>query len=245
MDMNGLNQSSYVNAAANNYQTNNLKDVSGRTIGEPKLSEKALKYYEKLKKKYSNMDFILVAADKKEEAERNKGMYKSTKELLVLIDVDKIERMAEDEAYRKKYEGILSGATAKITQMRSSLGTNANKVSSFGMTFNDHGNASFFAVVDKSLALQREKIAAKREASAKEKKQEAKKAAEKKREEKLREKQTAESGKDIENTDKVTVTANSWDELLKKIDDVIMADMADNILTENERKVGQSIDYAL
>ena len=41
--------------------------VSGAVIGTPELSEKAKKYYEQLKKKYSNMDFILVSKDKKEE----------------------------------------------------------------------------------------------------------------------------------------------------------------------------------
>ena len=76
--------------------------MSGRTIGDPVLSDKAQKYYEKLKAKYSNMDFILVSPEKKEEAESKKGMYQSSKELLVLIDSDKIEKMAEDEEYRAK-----------------------------------------------------------------------------------------------------------------------------------------------
>ena len=36
-------------------KTNGQKEV-----GNPKLSEKAQKYYDQLKKKFSNMDFILV-----------------------------------------------------------------------------------------------------------------------------------------------------------------------------------------
>ena len=84
----------------NTDKTGKKGKVTGRTIGEPELSEKAAKYYEKLKAKYSNMEFILVSPDKKEEAERNKGMYQSSKELLVLIDADKIEKMAEDEIGR-------------------------------------------------------------------------------------------------------------------------------------------------
>ena len=104
------------------------------------------------------MDFILVSPEKKEEAESKKGMYQSSKELLVLIDSDKIEKMAEDEEYRAKYEGILNNAASRLNQMKDSLGSKADSVSSFGMTFDDHGNASFFAVVDKSLASQRERI---------------------------------------------------------------------------------------
>lgn len=67
-------------------KTTKKSKVSGRTIGDPVLSDKAQKYYEKLKAKYSNMDFILVSPEKKEEAESKKGMYQSSKELLVLID---------------------------------------------------------------------------------------------------------------------------------------------------------------
>lgn len=197
--------------------------VYGRTIGKPELSEKAQKYYEQLKKKYSNMDFILVSSDMKEQAEQNKGMYASSKELLVLIDEEKIERMATDEEYRAKYEAILNNATSQIGQMKTQLGANADNVSSIGMSFDDHGNASFFAVVDKSLAMQKERIEEKREEAREERKKAQKEAAQ----------------------DYVTVTASSFEELLKKIDNVLMDARTDTMLTEDEKKVGQSFDYSI
>lgn len=221
-------------------QKTDLKEVPGRTIGSPKLSEKALKYYEELKKKYSNMDFILISPDKKEEVERNKGMYSSSKELLVLIDSDKIERMAEDEEFRKQYENILDNATSQIQVMKQSLGSNASKVKSFGMTIDDQGLTSFFAVIDKSLELQRERIAENKEDSAKA----AKEAARKKSQEKQAEKSKGyQSGK--EKSDTVTVTANSWNELLNKIENVIFSEPADSSKTESKNQIGQNIDYAL
>ena len=237
-------------AADYQYRANQVKDtkteksestekksrVLGRTIGNPELSEKAQKYYEQLKAKYSNMEFILVSPDKKEEAERNKGMYASSKELLVLIDSDKIERMAVDEEYRAKYEAILSGATAQVSQMKQELGTNASQVSSIGMSFDDHGNASFFAVVDKSLAKQRERMEEKRAEAVEERKEAAKEAAEERLEKKKEE---------SKKTDCVTVTASSWEELLKKIDAVIFAERADSVMTDSEKQVGQSIDYSI
>lgn len=226
-------------------KTQAKKKVSGRTIGDPVLSEKAQKYYEKLKAKYSNMDFILVSPEKKEEAERNKGMYQSSKELLVLIDSDKIEQMAEDESYRKKYESILSGATAQMNQMKSSLGTSASRVSSFGMTFDDHGNASLFAVVDKSMAAQKERIKEKRAESAKEKKEAAKKAAEKKAEEAKAADKNGKTKEKDRSSNQVTVTASSFEELLKKIEGVIFEDKADSVLTDAEKAVGRSVDYTL
>ena len=229
--------------------------VSGRTIGDPVLSDKAKKYYEQLKAKYSNMDFILVSPEQKEEAESKKGMYQSSKELIVLIDSDKIEKMAEDEEYRAKYEGILSNATSQLSQMKDSLGSKADSVSSFGMTFDDNGNASFFAVVDKSLAAQKERIADKKEAAAEEKKKAQKKTQEKRAEE--RKADRADKNKKMDSADKtnskekssdadkVTVSASSWEELLKKIDNVIYESRADSVPTKEEKAVGQSFDYSI
>lgn len=254
----------YNRKADNNKKTDGTKEadktakkskVSGRTIGDPVLSDKAKKYYEQLKAKYSNMDFILVSPEQKEEAESKKGMYQSSKELIVLIDSDKIEKMAEDEEYRAKYEGILSNATSQLSQMKDSLGSKADSVSSFGMTFDDNGNASFFAVVDKSLAAQKERIADKKEAAAEEKKKAQIKTQEKRAEErkadradKNKKTDPADKTKSKEKSsdaDKVTVSASSWEELLKKIDNVIYESRADSVLTKEEKAVGQSFDYSI
>ena len=254
----------YNRKADNNKKTDGTKEadktakkskVSGRTIGDPVLSDKAKKYYEQLKAKYSNMDFILVSPEQKEEAESKKGMYQSSKELIVLIDSDKIEKMAEDEEYRTKYEGILSNATSQLSQMKDSLGSKADSVSSFGMTFDDNGNASFFAVVDKSLAAQKARIADKKEAAAEEKKKAQKKTQEKRAEErkadradKNKKTDPADKTKSKEKSsdaDKVTVSASSWEELLKKIDNVIYESRADSVLTKEEKAVGQSFDYSI
>ena len=93
------------------------KQVSGKTIGEPKLSDKAARYYEQLKKKYSNYDFILVSKDQKEQAEANAAKYANKNRTVVLIDDEKIEQMANDEKVRNKYENILSGAQAQLDEL--------------------------------------------------------------------------------------------------------------------------------
>lgn len=258
MDMNGLTNSGYTGAAASprlakesrtgsaaKSESSERKTVGGRTIGEPKLSDKALKYYEQLKQKYSNMDFILVSPEMKEEAESKKGTYKSNKELLVLIDSDKIEEMAANESVRKQYENILSSATAQVAQMKMQMGSNADRVRSFGMTFDDKGTASFFAVVDKSLAAQRERIATKREDNAKGKKEASEKAQAKKAEKAKENKRTGTKESGREESDSVMVTANSWNELLRKIDEVIITGKTDKILTEQEQKIGQKFDLTL
>ncbi len=224
------------------------KSEYGKTIGSPELSEKAQKYYEQLKAKYSHMDFILVSEEEKERAQAQAGMYANPNSPVVLIDEAKIEQMATDESYRKKYEAIISGATAQLSQIQEGLGANSGKVKAYGVQVKD-GMASFFAVLDKSGEAQRARIEKRAQKRAEEKK-EAQEEAEEKRIEKREEKKKAEqeawadkleSGRWKEDT--VTVTASSVEELLRKIDDTLYAAMSDSVRTEAEMQVGTHIDF--
>ena len=222
-------------------ETSGKKKVSGQTIGNPKLSEKASKYYEQLKKKYSNMNFILVSEDQKENAKANAAGYANSNNMVVLIDEDKIERMASDENYRKQYEGIIVNAASGISQLASSLSATGTSVKGFGMQVNDNGTASYFAVLEKSSAAQKERI----EKKAVEKK-EAKKTAQKKNEERL-EKKRKETGDvdDTDDTETVTVTASSIEELLEKIKDQEQLFLSDTVKTPQEKNVGQNVDFSV
>ena len=139
-------------------ETSGKKKVSGQTIGNPQLSEKASKYYEQLKKKYSNMNFILVSEDMKEQAKANAAGYANANKMVVLIDEDKIERMAEDENYRKQYEAIIANAASGMSQLGSSIAATGASVKGYGMQVNDNGTATYFAVLEKSSAAQKERI---------------------------------------------------------------------------------------
>ena len=154
--------------------------VSGKTIGSPKLSEKAARYYEQLKSKYSNMDFILVSADQKEQAKAQAGSYANANKMVVLIDEEKIEKMAEDENYRKQYEGIIANAATGLSSMSSKISATGASVKGFGMQVNDDGTASYFAVLKKSSAAQKQRIEKNAEKKKEAKKAEAKSEPEKK-----------------------------------------------------------------
>ena len=249
MDTNAITNAYTAQATAESASASKAKNTSKVTkpagqkeVGSPQLSEKAQKYYNQLRKKFSNMDFILVSSDKKEEVQANASKYAGNSALVVLIDEDKIEKMAEDEAYRAKYEGILRGATTQMAQMKQSLGKNADSVKTIGMSFNEKGVASFFAVVDKSLASQKKRIEKKAEQKAEDKKK-AERKAEQKRAEEKRKDGVEKTGGDSEDT--VTVTASSWDELLKKINDTSTMARADSLRTEQETWVGQRFDSAI
>ena len=191
----------------------------GRTIGQPELSEKAAKYYEQLKKKYGNYDFILVSRDQKENAKANAAQYANSFKTVVLIDEDKIERMATDEKFRKQYEGILSGAAAQIQQLKTSLQSSGAQVKGFGMQVNDGGTLSFFAVLKKSSADQKARI------------------------EKKGEQKRADNKEETGTEDTVTISAGSIEELLSKIETYNFNQRSDSVQTASERQVGQNFDF--
>lgn len=225
-----LESAATANAVQQTESSTKKTKVNGRTIGEPKLSEKAAKYYEQLKKKYSNLDFILVSKDKKEQAQAQAGSYANANRMVVLIDEEKIEKMAEDETYRKQYEGIIRNAASGLSQLQSKLSGTAANIKSYGIKINDNGTASLFAVIDKSLAQQKERIE--------------KKAEENRLEKKKAEKE--ESKKQLEESqDTVTITASSVDELIRKINDVRYAGLSDGVFTEEEKQYGQNIDFRM
>lgn len=238
------------NAVASNYETaatQKKSRVSGKTIGEPKLTDQAAKYYEELKKKYSNMDFILVSKDRKEQAQSQAGNYANANKMVVLIDEEKIERMATDENYRKQYEGIIGNAALQLPQMQSSLSSSGANVKGYGIQVNDNGTASFFAVIDKSLAAQKTRI----EKKAAQNREEKKEAAEKAAQERMEELRSYNSNKTESGThpsraeDTVTVTASSMEELLQKIQDTMYAGLSDVVQTDAERLMGQNIDFKM
>lgn len=220
----------------------------GKTIGEPQLSEKAQKYYQQLKMKYSNMDFILVSEDEKENAQAQAGRYANANRTVVLIDEAKIERMAEDEQYRKQYENIISGATSQLKKlaerMQSSLGANAGSIKGYGIQVKN-GLASLFAVVDKAQTAQKARIE-KKTAERRAERKEAKKAAEKKRTEKREENRKADKDKLAEmlsGEDTVTVTASTVEDLLRQIEDALFDARTSSVRTEEEKQVGTHIDF--
>ncbi|MBR3601337.1 MAG: hypothetical protein IKL49_03325 [Lachnospiraceae bacterium] len=211
--------------------------VTGKTIGQPKLSENAKKYYEELKAKYQNMDFILVSKDMKEMAKANAGNFANPNKMVVLIDEEKIERMATDEQYRKQYESMIASAQNKLPELKQALGNSAN-VKGFGMQVNDNGTSSFFAVMDKSFKAQADRLEKQRAEKKEEKKAAQKKAQKKEREEKLAEKRL-----EKKEAQGVVISANSIEELVKKIEDYNYLQMADTVKTDTEKYLGTTIDF--
>lgn len=243
MGMSGKVEAYATYGVSDNVKTKKPSGEYGKTIGEPELSEEAKKYYEELKQKYSNMDFILVSRDMKDKAQAQAAGFANPHKMVVLIDEDKVERMATDETYRKKYEAIISGAANQMAAMKTKLQSTGANVQGFGMQVNDGGLTSFFAVLKKSSAVQAERIERKAEEKRAEKKEAKEKAVEKEKEERIEEKRAGRKHVRDRNQENYTIEAETLEELAQKITDFMFLERANTVLTQAERKLGQNIDF--
>lgn len=216
-------------------------DVKGKTIGQPKLSEKAAKYYEELKSKYKNMDFILVSKDMKEMAKANAGSFANPQKMVVLIDEEKVERMAEDEKFRKQYESVIASAQKQLPQLKQALGPFSN-VKGFGVQVKDNGVTSFFAVMSKSFNDQAARLEKKRIEKKAEKKEAEKKAEKKERQEQLEDKRE-EHRLEIKEAEEEIISADSIEELVRMVEDFNYLFVSDTTMTEAEKGLGTVIDF--
>ena len=224
----------------------------GNTIGDVKLSDKAKDYYNQLKGKFHNMEFIAVSKDMKAQVQANAAAYGNANKMVVLIDEEKLERMATDESFRKKYEGIIAMSQTKMAEAKNSLTSSGASVKNFGMSVDSNGKESFFATVEKSQDLQKKRIekkaAEKKEQKAKEKKK-AEKEAREERLQKAKEKTTDKTDDEEEpqNIDDgkeyVTIEAKSMDELLSKVQKYSYSEALNRVFTDSERMVGGHVDF--
>ncbi len=208
------------------------KTEYGNTIGDVQLSDKAKDYYEKLKSKFGNMEFIVVSKDMKTQVAKNAAAYGNSAKQVVLIDEEKLERMAVDENYRKQYEGIISASMSKMAEARNSLVAGGANIKNFGMSVDSNGLTSFFAVVEKSLDLQKERIEKKAEEKKMEKAEEKKEAEKEEFEERIE-----------ETREYITFEADSIEELLAKVSSYSYENASDRVMTDDERAIGAVIDF--
>ena len=224
----------------------------GNAIGDVKLSDKAKDYYNQLKGKFHNMEFIAVSKDMKAQVQANAAAYGNANKMVVLIDEEKLERMATDESFRKKYEGIIAMSQTKMVEAKNSLTSSGASVKNFGMSVDSNGKESFFATVEKSQDLQKKRIekkaAEKKEQKAKEKKK-AEKEAREERLQKAKDKKTDKAADESEIQDiddgkeYVTIEAKSMDELLSKVQTYSYSGAINRVMTDSERMVGGYVDF--
>lgn len=227
-----------------NYENKVNKEASKagnvkNTIGKPELSETASSYYEELKAKYGDVEFVLVDDEQIENAKESASNVRTDKSMIVLISESEVEEMATNEETRTQNEKLIEDAKAQMPEFLEQLKESGVNVKSFGIEIHDDGTASYFAVIDKSMAAQKERIENNLAEKRAEKKADAKEAAEKSASDKVEAKRPGRK------EDLTTVSASSIEELIKKVQNVYYEAKADTMMTDQEKAVGQSFDFSV
>lgn len=218
---------------------NNPKQVESTAqnseVKKPQLSTAAQKLLEKLQKTYNNMDFMVYGNGQDAKELLSQG----TKEISVLFSSDELEKMASDEKYEKEYMSRVQGALRMSDQINRQFGYTSAfgeksdnvQISKIGISFETDGKMTIFAELEKTSTRQRERIEKAREEKRAENKEKEKKA-----------------GKEIQNYSKsntdakrVTVQANSMEELIEKIAEVDWNTVKSEKLPESGGKFDFSI----
>ena len=228
--------SGYASAANSRKQAAESKAAAQTgSIGEAGLSKGAQALLEKLRKSYSDMDFMVADFDKGDNAKDI--LLRGTKEVSVTFSSSELEKMASDEKYEKEYMERVQGALRMSEQINREFGfTSAfgeksgnSEINKIGISFNSDGTTSFFAELEKSSARQREHI---------EKVREEKRAARKEQEKERLENRYLREDTGVKRT---VIQAGSMEELLEKIRSVDW----NSVKAENRPQSGGRFDYTI
>ncbi len=202
----------------NQAETTQVQDSEAK---QPRLSNQAVALLEKLRKTYGeDMDFMVADFSNAEEAKA--ALAHGTKEFSVLFSVEELEKMASDENIEQEYMDRIQQALRMSDEINgkygfeSGFGENNNGVSitNLAVAFHADGTMTLFADLEKSSAMQRERM----EKAQKEKTEETK-ATEKTEKEKFQEyiSQKADNPWMYSDVKRTSVQADSIEELLEKI----------------------------
>lgn len=246
-----INNYGYSNNSINNsdkFAIRNKKadsDNTIKTISEDSLTDKQKDALSKLREKYGNMDFYVVDSVNDENAKNI--LDKGTNEYTVLMTQDELEKMASNEEHLNMRMGELDEVMNMAEKLKAQYENESedgeeSKISKFTVTFNDDGTTSYFVELEKMSAKQKERIEASKEKKAEENKKAAKEAEKEKLEELRNPKASDHSANKVKKTQ---IKASSFDELMKKIGDYYQNEKMASIKTEEEKKIGQHIDFSL
>lgn len=215
------------NTVSKQNNTEKAKDVQPNAqkikSSEDKLSSKAQKYLEALRK--DNADFDFIIADKGDDF---RGLVdQSDKEFTVVFSSAELERMASDEKYAREKLSTVKTAVEMSDKINEQFGferawgttdNSGTVLNKLTMSFDDDGKMTLFADLEKITEKQKERLEELKEKRAEEKKQEK---------------------KDV-TVKRTTIQANSKEELLEKISELDWSK-----ITEEKATQGMKFDITI
>ena len=136
--------------------------AAGVQSSEYKLSDKAQKYLDKLRKDYGDYDFVVADA-----GDDMKGLMKqATKEFSVVFSSEELEKMADDEKFAAKQMKHVDTAVNMSKRICEEFGHermfgkegNGAALNSVSVSFDDKGITSMFAELEKTTADRNEQM---------------------------------------------------------------------------------------
>ena len=207
------------NTVSKQNSTEKTKDAQANAAkiksSEDKLSSKAQKYLETLRK--DNADFDFIIADKGDDF---RGLVdQSDKEFTVVFSSAELERMASDEKYAQEKLSMVKTAVVMSDKINEQFGferawgkteNNGTVLSKLTMSFDDSGKMTLFADLEKITEKQQEWLEELKEKRAEEKQQEK---------------------KDV-TVKRTTIQANSEEGLIEKISELDWSKIAEEKATQ-------------
>ena len=169
--INGLTSSSYGKYAVGSSKKSETpkktdaaksSTAAGVQSSEYKLSDKAQKYLDKLRKDYGDYDFVVADA-----GDDVKGLMKqATKEFSVVFSSEELEKMADDEKFAAKQMKHVDTAVNMSKRICEEFGHermfgkegNGAALNSVSVSFDDKGITSMFAELEKTTADRNEQM---------------------------------------------------------------------------------------
>jgi hypothetical protein len=142
----------------NTQNTQNQVNVQTNNNQTRELSEKAQEYLKKLQEKFGDVNFVIVQGD----VTGNEKAGSSTSKYNCFISVDLLEKMAHDEDYAAKYEGMITQAIDGLDDLKEQIKSAGlfEHVEGLSFSINSSGETNFFIMLKdsvKDLHVKREK----------------------------------------------------------------------------------------
>lgn len=118
------------------------------------LSPKAQAFLEKLREDYGDYDFVV--ADNVDDPQALTA--NSTKKYSVILSTEELEKMANDEEYANEMMGKVDEAVKNADSMIEKAKQNGVEINQMTITFDNDGNAKYFATLEKLSESQQQRL---------------------------------------------------------------------------------------
>ncbi len=133
--------------------SDNSDYILGNFIGIPKLSSRAVSFYNKLQQKYPELLFVLVQEKYKEKAKKKSANFARQGIMMILLEEEIVEKMAVNRMYASKIDEILRKSIHSIVPKKT---LPKEKVKGYGIQIEKSVSFTLFVILNEEELLEEE-----------------------------------------------------------------------------------------